>query len=831
MSMHVIKRDGRMESVHFDKITSRIDKLAFGLDTKHVEPPLVAQKVIQGVYPGVTTHELDELAAQTAASFATQHPDYSILAARISVSNLQKSTCEVFSELTKQLYNYIHPTTGKQGPLVSKEYYDTVMKHKDVLDNAINHANDFEYDYFGFKTLEKSYLLKLDGKIAERPQCMLMRVAVGIHGEDIERVLETYRGLSERYFTHATPTLFNAGTNNPQMSSCFLLTMKADSIDGIYDTLKDCAVISKYAGGIGLATHNIRASKSYIRGTNGTSNGIVPMLRVFNNTARYVDQGGGKRKGSIAIYLEPWHADVFAFLDLRKNHGNEADRARDLFYALWIPDLFMERVKTNGTWTLMCPDECPGLPDCHGQEFKDLYEKYEREGKGRETIQAQQLWFAILDSQVETGTPYMLYKDSCNSKSNQQNLGTIRSSNLCTEIVQYTSPEETAVCNLASISLSKLVRPINGNSNSNSNGPLVFDFDKLREVAEILTRNLNRVIDRNFYPIPEAKYSNSKHRPIGLGVQGLADTFAMLKLPFDSPEAARLNRDIFETIYFGACTASCKLAKAEGHYESYPGSPVSQGKLQFDLWGVTPSDRWDWPTLKKDIAQHGIRNSLLVAPMPTASTAQILGNNESTEPFTSNIYNRRVLAGEFTIVNKHLLRDLTSLGIWNESLRNRLIADRGSVQKIEEIPKQLRDVYKTVWEIPQRIILDLAADRSPFICQSQSLNVHIADPSSKKLTSMHFYAWKKGLKTGMYYLRSRPKADAIQFTVDQEKLAADTKKKATVSGGKENKKVPNIPPMETLKGKKPIIEAAKPLVDSATLGLPEEEEPCLNCGA
>eukprot|EP00537_Pseudo-nitzschia_pungens_P002191 CAMPEP_0172364222 /NCGR_PEP_ID=MMETSP1060-20121228/7406_1 /TAXON_ID=37318 /ORGANISM="Pseudo-nitzschia pungens, Strain cf. cingulata" /LENGTH=821 /DNA_ID=CAMNT_0013087177 /DNA_START=275 /DNA_END=2740 /DNA_ORIENTATION=+ len=821
--MHVIKRDGRMESVHFDKITSRIDKLAFGLDTKHVEPPLVAQKVIQGVYPGVTTHELDELAAQTAASFATQHPDYSILAARISVSNLQKSTCGVFSGLTEQLYNYIHPTTGKQGPLVSKEYYETVMKHKDILDNAINHDNDFEYDYFGFKTLEKSYLLKLNGKIAERPQCMLMRVAVGIHGDDIEQVLETYEGLSERYFTHATPTLFNAGTNNPQMSSCFLLTMKEDSIDGIYDTLKDCAVISKYAGGIGLATHNIRASKSYIRGTNGTSNGIVPMLRVFNNTARYVDQGGGKRKGSIAIYLEPWHADVFAFLDLRKNHGNEADRARDLFYALWIPDLFMERVKSNGTWTLMCPDECPGLPDCHGREFKELYEKYEKEGKGRETIQAQQLWFAILDSQVETGTPYMLYKDHCNSKSNQQNLGTIRSSNLCTEIVQYTSPKETAVCNLASISLSKLVRRVP------NNGALVFDFEKLRRVAMTLTRNLNRVIDRNFYPIPQARYSNMKHRPIGLGVQGLADTFAMLKLPFDSPEAAKLNRDIFETIYFGACTASCKLAEEEGHYESYPGSPVSQGKLQYDLWGVTPTDRWDWPALKRDIAEHGLRNSLLVAPMPTASTAQILGNNESTEPFTSNIYNRRVLAGEFTIVNKHLLRDLTKLGIWNESIRNRLIADRGSVQKIEEIPKQLRDVYKTVWEIPQRIILDLAADRSPFICQSQSLNVHIADPSSKKLTSMHFYAWKKGLKTGMYYLRSRPKADAIQFTVDQEKLAADTKKKATVSG-KENKKLPNIPPMETLKTKKPVFEA-KPLVDNATLGLPEEEEVCLNCGA
>lgn len=822
--MHVVKRDGRTESVHFDKITSRISKLAFGLNTKHVEPPLVAQKVIQGVYPGVTTMELDELAAQTAASFATQHPDYSILAARISVSNLQKSTCEVFSELTKQLYNYVHPITRKPGPLVSKEHYETVVKYKDVLDKTINHARDFEYDYFGFKTLEKSYLLKMDGKIAERPQCMLMRVAVGIHGDDIDRVIETYEGLSQRFFTHATPTLFNAGTNTSQMSSCFLLTMKEDSIDGIYDTLKNCAVISKYAGGIGLASHNIRASKSYIRGTNGTSNGIVPMLRVFNNTARYVDQGGGKRKGSIAIYLEPWHADIFAFLDLRKNHGNEADRARDLFYALWIPDLFMERVKSNGKWTLMCPDECPGLADCHGEEFNKLYEKYESEGKGRDSIQAQQLWFAILDAQVETGTPYMVYKDHCNNKSNQKNLGTIRCSNLCTEIVQYTSPDETAVCNLASISLSKLVRRVK------STGPLFFDFVKLRDVAMTLTRNLNRVIDRNFYPIPEAKNSNMKHRPIGLGVQGLADAFAMLKIPFDSPEAAQLNRDIFETIYFGACTASCQLAQEEGHYQSYPGSPASQGQLQYDLWGVTPSKRWDWVSLKSEIAKYGLRNSLLVAPMPTASTAQILGNNESTEPFTANIYNRRVLAGEFTIVNKHLLRDLTSLGIWNESIRNQIIANRGSVQKISEIPKELREVYKTVWEVPQKIILDLAADRSPFICQSQSLNVHIADPTSKKLTSMHFYAWKKGLKTGMYYLRSRPKADAIQFTVDKEQLAVDTKKKANAPGDKENLKVNNIPPMETLKGKKPIMEA-KPLVDSATLGQAEEEEVCLNCGA
>ncbi|OEU13131.1 Ribonuc_red_lgC-domain-containing protein [Fragilariopsis cylindrus CCMP1102] len=726
-------RDGRTESVHFDKITSRITKLAFGLDSKHVEPTTVAQKVIQGVYPGVTTMELDELAAQTAASFATTHPDYSILAARISVSNLQKSTTAVFSDLTEALYEYVHPITNTRASLVSKHYYDTVMANKERLNAAVNHDRDFDYDYFGFKTLEKSYLLKLDGDIAERPQHMLMRVAVGIHGDDIDRVIETYEGLSGRYFTHATPTLFNAGSTKPQMSSCFLLTMKDDSIDGIYDTLKNCAIISKYAGGIGLATHNVRASKSYIRGTNGTSNGIVPMLRVFNNTARYVDQGGGKRKGSIAIYLEPWHADIFAFLDLRKNHGNEADRARDLFYALWIPDLFMERVKSNGKWSLFCPDECPGLADCHGQEFVELFEKYEREGKARETIQAQKLWFAVLDSQVETGTPYMVYKDACNSKSNQQNLGTIRCSNLCTEIVQYTSPEEVAVCNLASISLSKLVRPLS----STGGQTLVFDFEKLREVASTLTRNLNRVIDRNYYPIPEAKTSNMKHRPIGLGVQGLADAFAILKLPFESPEAAQLNRDIFETIYF------------------------------------------------------------------------------------------------------HLLRDLTSLGIWNESVRNRLIADRGSVQNIEEIPQKLRDVYKTVWEVPQKVILDLAAARSPFICQSQSLNVHIAEPTSSKLTSMHFYAWKKGLKTGMYYLRSRPKADAIQFTVDQEKVAADRKESATVASNKKTAGKENVSKNVAAGGKVPVANSkavvptlmAKPLVDSATLGQADDEEICLNCGA
>lgn len=770
--MYVIKRDGSRASVSFDKITSRITKLCYGLDPKFVDPVVIAQKVIQGVYPGVTTVELDELAAQTAASFATQHPDCSILAARISVSNLHKMTTKSFSETISALYAYIHPKTSQPAALISDEVYNVVMKHKDILDAALIHDRDFEFDYFGFKTLEKSYLLKLDGAIAERPQHLLMRVAVGIHMDDIPRVLETYALLSQRYFTHATPTLFNAGTPNPQMSSCFLLSMQEDSIDGIYDTLKHCAIISKYAGGIGLALSNIRASASYIRGTNGTSNGIVPMLRVFNNTARYVDQGGGKRKGSIAAYLEPWHADVFAFLDLRKNHGDENQRARDLFYALWIPDLFMERVQANGEWTLMCPNECPGLDECHGDEFKQLYTKYEQEGKGRETIKAQQLWFAILDSQVETGTPYMLFKDHCNNKSNQKNLGTIKSSNLCTEIVEYTSPDEIAVCNLASISLSKLTTPATDYDGTGG----TFDFDKLKKISEVVTRNLNKVIDRNFYPRQECKNSNFRHRPIGIGVQGLADVFMMLKIPFDSEKAKKLNKDIFETIYFGACTASCEMAKEEGPYETYEGSPASQGILQYDMWNVTPSDRWDWAGLKENIKENGMRNSLLVAPMPTASTAQILGNNESTEPYTSNMYNRRVLAGEFTVVNKHLLRELTKSGLWTPSVRNRIIADGGSVQNVPEIPKHMRNVYKTVWEISQRVILDMAADRGAFICQSQSMNVHIADPSTSKLTSMHFYAWKRGLKTGMYYLRTRPKADAIKFTVDQEQLVKDRTK-------------------------------------------------------
>jgi len=813
MSMYVMKRSGRRESVHFDKITSRIKKLCYGLDSKHVDPVIISQKVIQGVYPGVTTFELDELAAETAASFATQHPDYSILAARVSVSNLHKTTTDTFSDLVEAFHKYIHPQTGAPAPLVSDETHNIVMSNKELLESSICSARDFEYDYFGFKTLEKSYLLKVNGKIAERPQFMLMRVAIGIHGDNVQAAIETYNFLSQRYFTHATPTLFNAGTCMPQMSSCFLLTMKEDSIDGIYDTLKNCAVISKYAGGIGLAIHNVRGSASYIRGTNGSSNGIVPMLRVFNNTARYVDQGGGKRKGSIAIYLEPWHSDIFAFLDLRKNHGNESDRARDLFYALWVADLFMERVKANGDWSLMCPNECPGLSDCFGDEFVALYERYEREGKARQTIKAQTLWFAILDAQVETGTPYMLFKDACNRKSNQQNLGTIKCSNLCTEIVQFTAPDEAAVCNLASISLSKLVTKATDYDAGS------FDFDKLKEIAIVVTKNLNRVIDRNFYPIEEARTSNMRHRPIGIGVQGLADAFMMLKIPFDSPLARQLNKDIFETIYFGACTASCDLAAVDGPYETYEGSPASKGQLQFDMWDVTPdSGRWDWDDLKAKIAEHGMRNSLLVAPMPTASTAQILGNNESTEPFTSNMYNRRVLAGEFTVVNKHLLRELTAKGLWTDTVRNRIIADRGSVQNVREIPQELRDVYKTVWEIPQRAILDMAADRAPYICQSQSLNIHIAEPTTAKLTSMHFYAWKKGLKTGMYYLRTQPKADAIQFTVNKEQLAADEKKAAnSPSSDKENKA-----------GAKAVVNKPQGLKGLDTADVEDE---CLNCGA
>lgn len=751
--MYVVKRDGKKETVKFDKITARIQKLCYGL-SDHVQSIMVAQKVIEGVYDGVTTSELDNLAAEIAASLTVRHPDYALLASRIAVSNLHKNTKKSFSETMRDLYLYNDPKTGRKASLLADDVYDVIEKNAELLDSTIIYDRDFGYDFFGFKTLEKSYLLKLHGKVVERPQHMLMRVAVGIHKEDIEAAIETYNLMSERWFTHATPTLFNAGTPKPQLSSCFLLTMKDDSIDGIYETLHHCAKISQSAGGIGLSIHNIRATGSYIRGTNGTSNGIIPMLRVFNDTARYVDQGGGKRKGSFAIYLEPWHADIFEFLELKKNHGKEEIRARDLFYAMWISDLFMKRVEEEGDWSLFCPNEAPGLADTYGAEFEMLYTKYEQEGKARKTIKARELWGAILESQIETGTPYMLFKDAANEKSNQKNLGTIKSSNLCTEILEYTSPDEIAVCNLASLALPRFV----------SKGK--FDHQRLFEITYVATKNLNKIIDINYYPVPEARNSNMRHRPIGLGVQGLADTFILLRMPFDSEEARMLNREIFETIYYAALTASKDLAKINGPYSSYQGSPVSQGIFQFDMWNVKPTDRWEWDVLREEVKKHGVYNSLLIAPMPTASTSQILGNNECFEPYTSNIYTRRVLSGEYVIVNKHLLKDLVSLGLWNDDLKNQIIGANGSIQDIKEIPDDIKELYRTVWEIKQRSIIDMAADRGAYIDQSQSLNLFIQDPNYAKLSSMHFYSWKKGLKTGMYYLRTKSAADAIKFTVE-----------------------------------------------------------------
>ncbi len=762
--MFVLKRDGTRESVKFDKITARIQKLSYGLEPTHVDPILVAKKVIDGVYDGVTTSELDNLAAETAASLTVRHPDYAQLASRIAVSNLHKNTIKSFSKTVEALYNYIDPKNGLRAALIADDVYEIVMANAHTLDSSIIYDRDFGYDYFGFKTLERSYLLKMNNRVAERPQHMIMRVAVGIHKNDIEAAIRTYNLMSERWFTHATPTLFNAGTPKPQMSSCFLLQVKDDSIDGIYDTLKQCAKISQSAGGIGISIHNVRATGSYIKGTNGTSNGIIPMLKVYNETARYVDQGGGKRKGSIAVYLEPWHADIYDFLDIRKNHGKEEMRARDLFTALWIPDLFMKRVEAEGDWSLMCPNECPGLSDCHSEAFEALYTKYESEGRFRKQIKARELWAAIIEAQIETGNPYMLFKDAANSKSNQQNLGTIKSSNLCTEILEYTSPDEVAVCNLASIALPRFV-----DEKANT-----FDHNKLFEITYQATLNLNKIIDRNYYPVPEAKNSNMRHRPIGLGVQGLADAFILMRYPFESEEAKKLNSEIFETIYFAALTASKDLAKVDGAYETYPGSPVSKGIFQHDMWNVTPSPRWEWDVLREEIMKYGIRNSLLLAPMPTASTSQILGNNECFEPYTSNIYTRRVLSGEFVVVNKHLLRDLVKLGIWNENLKNKIIAANGSVQNIPEVPQNIKELYKTVWEIKQRTIIDMAADRGAFIDQSQSLNLFIQDANFAKMSSAHFYSWKKGLKTGMYYLRTKAAADAIKFTVDQGALAQPT---------------------------------------------------------
>ncbi|PBN45641.1 ribonucleoside-diphosphate reductase subunit alpha [Capnocytophaga sputigena] len=756
--MFVIKRNGKKEAVHFDKITARIHKLIYGLSISEKDVIEIAKKVIQGIYDNVTTTELDNLAAETAAAQTTIHPDFSVLAARIAVSNLHKNTLKSFSKTAQLLYEYTDPITQTHAPLISEEIYKIIRKNADELDSSVIYDRDYNFDYFGFKTLERSYLIRTNGKVTERPQHLFMRVALGIHKEDIQAAIETYNLMSEKWFIHATPTLFNAGTPKPQMSSCFLLSMTEDSIAGIFDTLKRCALISQSAGGIGVSIHNIRSTGSYIKGTGGISNGIIPMLRVFNDTARYVDQGGGKRKGAIAVYIEPWHLDIFDFIDIRKNHGKEEMRARDLFPALWIPDLFMQRVEADQMWSLFDPNEAQGLYEVYGEKFNELYTTYENEGKFRKQIKARELWTAILEAQIETGTPYMCYKDAVNEKSNQKNIGTIRSSNLCTEIMEYTNADEVAVCNLASLALPRYV---------SSEG---FDFQKLYEVTKIVTRNLNKIIDGNYYPIPETKTSNDRHRPIGLGVQGLADVFLLLRLPFESPEARRLNKDIFETIYFASMEASMDLAKEQGAYSSFAGSPLSEGKFQFDLWQVVPSDRWDWEKLRQEVMTHGVRNSLLLAPMPTASTSQILGNNECFEPYTSNIYNRRVLSGEFVVVNKFLLKDLIELGLWNPTMKNKLIAENGSVQNIPEIPTELKELYKTVWEIKQKTIIDMAAERGAFICQSQSLNLFMAEPNLAKLTSMHFHAWKSGLKTGMYYLRTKAAVDAIKFTVDTQLL-------------------------------------------------------------
>jgi ribonucleoside-diphosphate reductase alpha chain len=757
--MYVVKRDGHKEPVMFDKITERIKKLCYGLN-ELVDPVKVAMRVIEGLYDGVSTSELDNLAAETAASMTIAHPDYAQLAARVAISNLHSNTKKSFSETMKDMYNYVNPRNGQDAPLLSDEVFKVIQENAAFLDSHIIYTRDFNYDYFGFKTLERSYLLKINGKIVERPQHMLMRVSVGIHLDDLKSVIETYDLMSKKFFTHATPTLFNAGTPKPQMSSCFLLAMQDDSIDGIYDTLKQTAKISQSAGGIGLSIHNVRATGSYIRGTNGTSNGIVPMLRVFNDTARYVDQGGGKRKGSFAIYIETWHADIFEFLDLKKNTGKEEMRARDLFFAMWTSDLFMKRVQEDSTWTLMCPNECPGLYDVYGEEFEAMYTDYEFRGKGRKTIRARELWEKILESQIETGTPYMLYKDAANRKSNHKNLGTIRSSNLCTEIMEYTSKDEIAVCNLASISLPMFIE----------NGK--FDHEALYNVTKRVTRNLNKVIDRNYYPVKEAENSNMRHRPVGLGVQGLADAFIMLRMPFTSDEAKTLNQEIFETLYFAAVTASMEMAKEEGPYSTFEGSPMSKGEFQYNMWGMKDeelSGRWDWASLRKEVMEHGVRNSLLVAPMPTASTSQILGNNEAFEPYTSNIYTRRVLSGEFIVVNKHLLHDLVERGLWNETLKQEIMRHNGSVQNIDVIPQDLKELYKTVWEMSMKDIIDMSRQRGYFIDQSQSLNLFMQDANYSKLTSMHFYAWQSGLKTGMYYLRTKSAVDAIKFTLNNDK--------------------------------------------------------------
>lgn len=787
--MNVRKRNGEIVAISFDKILHRIKTIG-QLHNIHINYSSMAIRIIDQLYDGIETSKIDELTAQQCASQTTQHIDYGRMASVLCVSNLHRETPGDFIEVTERLYTYkdIH---GNNYPMVADDYYACVNENATQITDKIDYEKDYVLDYFGYKTLERAYLFRIDGKIIERPQDMWMRVAIGIHGKDLVRAFETYDLMSDKYFTHATPTLFNAGTPRPQMSSCYLLAMEDDSVDGIYNTLKDCANISKYAGGIGLHIHNVRASGTHIRGTNGTSNGIVPMLRVFNNTARYIDQGGGRRNGSFAIYLEPWHADVFAFLEMRKNHGDEETKARDLFYALWISDLFMKRVETDGKWTLMCPHECPGLSDVYGEEFETLYTKYETDGKGRRTIDARKLWFHILDSQMETGTPYLLYKDAVNNKSNQKNLGTIKSSNLCTEITEFSNHEESAVCNLASIGL-----PMYVNTEEKT-----FDYDKLHEVTKVITRNLNRVIDINFYPTDKTKLSNMRHRPIGIGVQGLADVFIMMGLSFNSETSKEINRNIFETIYHASMETSYELALERynkygknkksivlsddeksklnkehiGAYSSFTNSPLFYGKFQFDLWEVEPSDRYDWDDLRQKVMMRGVRNALLVAPMPTASTSQILGNNECFEPITSNIYSRNTLAGEFMVANKHLMKELSDMGLWNEEIKNNIIANKGSVKYIDALSDEVKERYRTVWEIPMKDIILMAKERGAFICQSQSLNLWQEEPTYGSLTSMHFYAWKQGLKTGVYYLRRKAKHQAQQFTIDPTK----SKKKAS----------------------------------------------------
>tara|TARA_B100001093_G_scaffold520387_1_gene615351 strand:+ start:6583 stop:9141 length:2559 start_codon:yes stop_codon:yes gene_type:complete len=834
----VIKRNGTSEVISFDKILKRVKKLgAEGEYELNVNYTSLTKKIIDRLYDGISTTLIDELTAQQCASLATTHPDYGVLASRIMISNHHKNTPGTFADICQKLYDFkdIHDVNH---PILSKEQIQIIQNNADEFENMLDYKRDYLIDYFGFKTLERAYLLRINKVIVERPQHMWLRVAICIHKNNIEKVKETYDFMSQKYFTHATPTLFNAGTPRPQLSSCYLIAMENDSIQGIYSTLTDCAKISKWAGGIGLHVHNIRAAGSHIRGTNGTSNGLVPMLRVFNNTARYVDQGGGKRHGSFAIYLEPWHGDIEEFLEMKKNHGDEEMRARDLFYALWIPDLFMERISKNGNWTLMCPDKCPGLSDVYGEKFVELYEKYEKEGRGNKTMKARDLWFKILDSQIETGTPYMLYKDACNKKSNQKNLGVIKSSNLCTEIIEYSGPDETAVCNLASIALSKFINEttspfteeitiytkndckwcdlmkallkrkniiynqviispelfdnfkqkhgvetlpqlyhgdklIGGYGNVLNMLRNTFDYDLLHKVTKIVTNNLNNVIDINFYPTDKTKNSNMRHRPIGIGIQGLADALAMMDIPFHSDEAKKVNKLVFETMYHASLEMSMEIAKEKGPYSTFKGSPASQGILQFDMWNVEPTNRYDWNNLKDDIQTHGIRNSLLLAPMPTASTSQILGNNECFEPFTSNIYVRRTIAGEFVCINKFLLKELIDLELWTDNIKNQIIKQSGSVQGISGIPKAIQEKYKIVWEIPMKHILEMAADRGAFICQSQSTNLWMKEPTYNKLTAMHFFAWKKGLKTGIYYLRTKAKAAPQQFTIEPDKKQQD----------------------------------------------------------